>query len=291
VGFEIPIPHAFGFACLLAAVAAGATAILIDQATSLAALEQGMRRHRGRVLHGTPSLFARMLATDLDLGVELGFTAGSACPPKVLEALDRDGARILNLYGMTEIGAASACHPDDPPAVRHHTVGRALEGYEFRVADQEVQVRGPFASSYLHRPWADDEASADGWFRTGDLGSLDADGVLTISGRSKDVVHVGGFNVIPAEVESFLLTHPAIEQAAVIGVPHRALGEALRAFVVPDPGAELQPAAVIRFARAGIAGYKVPYQVQVVDELPLLASGKPDRRALADVVQSDSAVA
>ncbi|MBV9165007.1 MAG: hypothetical protein JO342_02530 [Solirubrobacterales bacterium] len=106
-----------------------------------------------------------------------------------------------------------------------------------------------------------------------------------LHGRAKEVVHVGGFNVFPAEVEGYLLTHPTIVQAAVIGVPHPVMGESLHAFVVPVAGAAPEPREVVRFARNGIAGYKVPYAVDVVDELPLLASGKPDRRELAEVAR------
>jgi acyl-CoA synthetase (AMP-forming)/AMP-acid ligase II len=210
--------------------------------------------------------------------------AGSLCPPEVLERLDECGTRILNLYGMTEIGAASSCRAGDPPEVRYRTVGRALPGYELRTEDGEVQVRSDYLPSGYHgRRYTSEEMTADGWFRTGDVGRLDAAGNLVIAGRARDVVQVGGFNVFPAEVESFLLTHPAIAHAAVLGAPHPVLGEALEAFVVPAPGTALEPRDVVRFARAGIAGYKVPYAVRVLDELPLLASGKPDRRALAGI--------
>jgi acyl-CoA synthetase (AMP-forming)/AMP-acid ligase II len=168
-------------------------------------------------------------------------------------------------------------------------VGRALSGYELRVVgDGEIQVRSDHLPGAYHgRPWGPDELADDGWFRTGDIGELDAAGNLRIAGRSKEVAHVGGFNVFPAEVETFLLGHPSIAQAAVIGLPHEVLGEALQAFVVPASEAGIDPREVVRFARAGIAGYKVPYAVQVVDELPLLPSGKPDRRALAEAAQRE----
>jgi HIP---CoA ligase len=214
----------------------------------------------------------------------------------VLQALDQRGASVLNVYGMTEIGAASSCRVDDPPSTRYQTVGRALPGYELRVAQAEepsavsvveggepgeIQVRSSYLpAGYHRRAWGETELAEGGWFRTGDLGALDDAGNLTISGRAKELVYVGGFNVFPAEVESFLLTHPAIAQAAVIGVPHPVLGEAVQAFVVAAAGTALEPRDVIRFARSGIAGYKVPYEVQVLRELPLLPSGKPDRRAL-----------
>jgi acyl-CoA synthetase (AMP-forming)/AMP-acid ligase II len=293
-----------GLGCLLCRGAAGGLAVLVDSSASLDPLLQAIDRHDAQVLHGTPALFARLLRGGAELPVRTGFTAGSAAPPEALEELDRRGTRILNLYGMTEIGAATACRLDDPPALRYSTVGRPLPGYEFRVvpggdapsggaaipsgaegdvdAAGEIQVRGPYVSPGYHgRAWTAEETAGEGWFRTGDLGSLDPAGYLSVAGRAKEVVHVGGFNVFPAEVENFLLTHPEVDQAAVIGVAHPTMGEALQAFVVPAPRSALEPLDVVRFARGGIAGYKVPYSVRVVDELPLLPSGKPDRRQLA----------
>jgi len=291
----VPASHAFGLDCLISGIAAGATAVLVDMGTSIDPLIRALSRHDAPVLHGTPPLFRRLLRTGAQLRVRTGFVAGSRCPPELLAALDQRGARILNLYGMTEIGAGASCRADDPAQTRYRTVGRALRGYELRVAPGaepaaagEIQVRSPYLPSGYHaRPWGGEELTDDGWFRTGDLGEFDAAGNLMIAGRAKDVVHVGGFNVFPAEVEAFLLTHPAIAQAAVIGVPHPALGEALQAFVVPAEDAGLEPREVINFARAGIAGYKVPYTVHVEDELPLLPSGKPDRRALAGVAAAE----
>jgi acyl-CoA synthetase (AMP-forming)/AMP-acid ligase II len=297
-GLLVPGSHAFGLACLLCSVAAGGQALLVDSATSLEPLAQAMRRHRAPVLHGTPALFARLLKGHAELPVQSGFIAGSSCPPDILEELDRRGARILNLYGMTEIGCAACCRADDPPEVRYRTVGRALLGYDLRVAGgagehgpQEIQVRGPYVTDGYHgRPRERDEAFDGEWFCTGDLGTFDAAGNLSVVGRAKEVVHVGGFNVFPAEVENFLLTHPDVNQAAVIGVSHPTMGEALHAFVVPRPQADLATRDVVRFARAGIAGYKVPYGVSIVAELPLLASGKPDRRALARSIEPREAL-
>jgi acyl-CoA synthetase (AMP-forming)/AMP-acid ligase II len=295
-GLVIPASHAFGLACLLCGIAGGAKAVMVDASASIEPLVRALRAHDALVLHGSPALFSRVLRSGAELPVRAGFTAGSPCPPHVLQALDQRGASLLNVYGMTEIGAASSCRVDDPPSTRYHTVGRALPGYELRVAPAEehsavsvvkggepgeIQVRSSYLpAGYHRRAWGETELAEGGWFRTGDLGALDDAGNLTISGRAKELVYVGGFNVFPAEVESFLLTHPAIAQAAVIGVPHPVLGEAVQAFVVAAAGTALEPRDVIRFARSGIAGYKVPYEVQVLRELPLLPSGKPDRRAL-----------
>lgn len=290
-GLIVPASHAFGLGCLLAGLVAGACAVLVDATASLEPLLRALRRHEAAVLHGSPALFSRLLRSAAAPPLRGGFTAGSHCPPEVLEAFDERGTRVLNLYGMTEIGAAASCRQEDPPQTRYTTVGRPLTGYELRTVEGEIQVRSDYLPhGYRGRAWGPEELSDDGWFRTGDIGELDSEGNLRIAGRSKEVVHVGGFNVFPAEVESFLERHPAIAQAAVIGVPHQTLGESLEAFVVPGPGEELDPREVVRFARAGIAGYKVPYAVQIVDELPLLSSGKADRRALADLRQRQEAM-
>lgn len=290
-GLAAPATHAFGLGCLLAGIAAGAPGLMAEVGTSVEPLVSALRSHGANVLHGTPALFGRLERAGAELSLRSGFVAGSWCPPELLQALDRRGAVILNLYGMTELGPIACCRPGDAPETRFHTVGRPVNGCEVRVSAAaarpgEVQVRsGLLPSGYHHRPWGREELADAEWLRTGDLGELDGDGTLRIAGRAKELVNVGGFNVFPAEVESFLLTHPSIGQAAVLGVPHPVLGEALQAIVVPAPGATLEPREVVRFARSGIAGYKVPYTVRVVEELPLLPSGKPDRRALSGVIE------
>jgi acyl-CoA synthetase (AMP-forming)/AMP-acid ligase II len=163
-----------------------------------------------------------------------------------------------------------------------------LPGFELRLAPGpeadlgELELRGPAVTPGYFRPSRETEGAftPDGWLRTGDLAML-ADGYLTIAGRAKELVNVGGFNVFPGEVEAVLLEHPDVAQAAVVGVPDERMGEALRAFVVPRAGAAPTPAMLLGFARERIAGYKLPYALELVAELPLLASGKPDRRALA----------
>jgi fatty-acyl-CoA synthase len=287
----VPASHAFGLGCLLAAVAAGSCCVLVEAGFSLEALRAAAEAHSPSVVHGSPALFGRLLASAPEVlaDVRTGFVAGAHCPPVVLERLDDAGPRILNLFGMTELGAATACSADDPPQLRQTTVGRALPGFELRVAGAdapddpgELQVRGPYVTpGYLGKPDETATAFEGDWFRTGDLATIDELGYVRIAGRSKEVVHVAGFNVFPAEVESFLLTHPDVAQAVVVGVPHERMGEVLAAFVVARPAAELEPSALLRFARPRIAGYKLPYAISVVEELPLLPSGKPDRAALA----------
>jgi len=287
----IPIAHAFGLSCLLASFSAGARVILADSSVSVRPLLEAVRNHRATVLNGSPALFISVLkaAPEGVPGARRGFVGGAGSPPGLLEQLDGVGMRILNLYGMTEIAAAACCRLDDPPTVRYTTAGRPLPGFDWHVETSrearggggELWVRGPWVTpGYFRRPEETAEAFVDGWFRTGDVGDVDDEGHVRISGRLKEVVHVAGFSVFPAEVEAFLLTHPDVAQAAVVGAPDERFGEALQAFVVPRGGAELTPAALLQFARGKIADYKLPYRVRIVAELPLLASGKPDRVSL-----------
>jgi acyl-CoA synthetase (AMP-forming)/AMP-acid ligase II len=293
-GLAAPATHSFGLNCTLCTLAAYGTLILADVSASGRPLVNALQQFSAKAVHGSPALFARLLETPADLMLTRGFVAGSSCPPTLLEQSDQRGLRLLNQYGMTEMGATCCSRSDDPPDVRYRTSGRPLAGYEVRVARHayapdsagEIQVRSRnIWPHYLFRGRTNIDTTPDGWFRTGDLGSVDDSGNVSIVGRTKEVIHVGGFNVFPAEVETFLLTDPRIVEAAVVGVPHGVMGEVPQAFVVPDPQVELEPGDVVRFARAGIAGYKVPYAVRILDELPRLPSGKLDRKELARMVR------
>lgn len=293
VVFVIPIAHAFGLTTCLAALGAGCRIVLVDSSFSPGRLVDAVADHRATVLHGSPTLFAglhKIRATGLK-SLRTGFVAGAASSPDLLRAVDNAGLRVLNLYGMTEIGGASCCRAEDPPVVRYTTAGRPLPGYTLRVnggVEGEVQVRGPYVTpGYFRRPADTSAAFDEGWFRTGDLGSIDEDGNLHISGRAKDLINVAGLNVSPAEVEALLMTHPDVMQVAVMGVPHPTMGEVLEAFVVARPASRLMPRDILQFARRRIAGYKLPYAIRMLPELPLLATGKPDRAALARIRTED----
>jgi long-chain acyl-CoA synthetase len=282
-GLIVPISHAFGLTCMHAAIAAGAEGVLVDSSFSPAPLLRALEARQATVLHGSPTLFRTLLKARPEgiPGIRTGLVAGAPCPPDLLEALDRHGTRILNCYGLSETGAVTCVRPDDPPERRFTTVGSPAPAYEVRVTDGELEVRGPhLTTGYYRRPEETDLAFRDGWFRTGDLAEIE-DGYVRIVGRAKEIVHVGGFNVVPAEVEAVLLAHPDVANAAVLGVPDERMGEALAAYVSPRPGAELTSRDLIAFARSRIAGYKVPYAIEILPELPLLPSGKPDRKALA----------
>jgi acyl-CoA synthetase (AMP-forming)/AMP-acid ligase II len=287
----VPIAHAFGLTCLLACVASEGCALLVQSTFSPQPLLAGIRERGAGIVHGPPMLFGTLLKGQPGVLAGLrGFVAGAPPGAELLERLDGCGATVLNLYGLTEAGAVSCCEPDDPPALRTTTAGRPLPGLELRIGEAtagesgvgELELRGDAVTpGYLHGPGGAEESfTHDGWLRTGDLATIE-DGRLRVAGRSKELVNVGGFNVFPGEVEAVLSAHPHVAAAAVVGVPDERLGEALHAFVVARGDAEPTPAGLLAFARERLAGYKLPYAIRVVQSLPLLPSGKVDRRALA----------
>jgi acyl-CoA synthetase (AMP-forming)/AMP-acid ligase II len=208
---------------------------------------------------------------------------------------------VLVGYGLSEAGTATGTTPDDDPAITATTVGRARPGFEVRLVDGgvdvapgetgEVVLRGPSVMlGYLDDPEATAAAlDADGWVRTGDLGSLDEAGNLRIVGRLKDMFIVGGFNAYPAEIENSLLRHPDVQQAAVIGIPDERLGEVGMAFVVTASGDAGAAESIRAWCKDEMANYKVPRAVRVVDSLPINATGKVVKDELRKLAAEEQA--
>ena len=209
-------------------------------------------------------------------------------------ATTRFGCGFVQFYGMTETtGAGTTLAPNDHRGELMRACGRTWATLETRIADEdgnelppgeigEIEIRGPIImEGYWNRPEATAETiRPDGWLRTGDAGFMNAEGFFFVHDRVKDMIVSGGENVYPAEVENAILGCPGVADAAVIGVPDDRWGEAVKAIVVPAPGATPDPAAVIAYARERIAGFKAPKSVDFIDVLPRNASGKVLRREL-----------
>jgi malonyl-CoA/methylmalonyl-CoA synthetase len=221
------------------------------------------------------------------------FISGSA--PLQLDTFQRfearTGQRILERYGMSEAGMITS----NPLRGERKagSVGLPLPGNAVRVADERdaplpqaavgsIQIRGPnvFEGYWRMPEKTREEFTADGWFRTGDVGTFDADGYLSIVGRAKDLIITGGYNVYPKEIELVLDAMPGVQESAVFGVPHADFGEAVTAVVVPLPGAVLSEAAILQQLKGQIANYKVPKRVIVVADLPRNAMGKVQKNVL-----------
>jgi malonyl-CoA/methylmalonyl-CoA synthetase len=249
------------------------------------------------VFMGVPTLYVRLLQEKtLDTRHIRLFISGSA--PLLIETWRewqaRTGHLILERYGMSEtlMLTSNPCRPEDGERIGG-TVGPALPGVDLRIVDDEgrpcaadeighVQVRGPNVfSGYWQMPEKTaEEFTADGWFKTGDVGRVGANGYLTLIGRSKDLIISGGFNVYPAEIEGFLNEMPGVGESAVIGVPHADFGEAVVAVITP--AGQPDPEALIKALKERIAGFKVPKRVIVAAELPRNAMGKVQKKLLRE---------
>ncbi|MGH9117516.1 MAG: AMP-binding protein [Acidimicrobiales bacterium] len=297
----LPLFHIFGLNVMLGlTLATGATLVLVDRFEPQAAVDT-MAEHGITLLSGPPTLFAALTRlpeseTSARAFAAVRLTASGAAPlsAEVADAFQaRFGLRLHQGYGLTEASPAVTTTVGlDAPV---ESIGVPLPGVEVRVVDVdgenvlagdggEIRVRGP---NVFAGYWDDDEATrtvltTDGWLRTGDLGVTDDDGLLYIVDRAKDLIIVSGFNVHPAEVEEVVMEHPAVQEAAAVGVPDNATGEAVKVFVVlaPDADAAVDEAELIRFCESHLARYKCPDAVELVDQIPRGFAGKLLRRSL-----------
>ena len=278
-----PYFHTFGLkAGLIASFLRGATmlpvaAFDIDRVVDLIETE------RITMLPGPPTLYHSLLAV-ADKGklatLRAGVTGAADIPVELVRRIHDElpFQTLMTGYGLTEAGNVTLSRPGDSFEDVATTAGLPCEDIEVRVADDgEVIVRGySVMQGYLDDPAATAEAiDADGWLHTGDLGSFTAAGRLRMVGRKKDMFIVGGFNAYPAEIEGFLLEHPVVAQAAVIGVPDERLGQVGKVFIVVKDGNDgVTSEDLISWSRQRMAGFKVPRYVEFLDELPLNATGK-----------------
>ena len=266
-----------------------------DAGEALALIE----RERCSIFYGTPNivqaLWEHPKRAQHDLSsLRSGATIGT--PEQFQRAIDLGVRDICNIYGLSETyGNCAVTDAHDPLAVRMHSVGRPLTGATLRICHidsgeeqpvgqvGEIRVKGPVMREYLKDPAKTAESfDESGYFRTGDLGLLDADGRLYFKGRIKEMIKSGGINIAPAEVEEVLMRHPTVRTAYVIGVPHPTLDEALVAIVIPETGATPERDELLTFCKKEMAAYKVPHQFHFTteNELPLTTTGKVQKARL-----------
>jgi len=294
----LPLFHAFGQTCgLNAAVSAGASLALIPRfgpEQALAAIE----RDRVTVFEGVPTMFAALLnypdRDRFDVStLRACVSGGAALPVEVLRGFEAAfGCIILEGYGLSETSPV-ACfnHPDRER--KPGSIGTPIEGVEMKLVDDnrgsvaadeagEIAIRGHnVMKGYWNRPEATADAiDADGWFYSGDIARIDEDGYFFIVDRKKELIIRGGFNIYPREIEEVLYEHPAVREAAVVGVPHAELGEEVGAAVALKPGAEVTESDIRDHVKANVAAYKYPRHVWFVEELPKGPTGKILKRAI-----------
>ena len=292
----VPLFHCFG--CVLGVMAAinhGTTLVILESFNPLHVMAS-ISEERCTAVYGVPTMFLAVLEHKsfprFDFGtLRTGIMAGSVCPEPLMRRVieDMNMREITICYGLTENSPVmSQTTTDDPFEKRVQTVGRAMPGIEVMVADPEtcrelprgqqgeVMCRGySVMKGYYNMPEATAEAiTPEGWLKTGDLGEMDNEGYLRITGRSKDMIIRGGENVYPREIEEYIYGMEGVQDVQVVGVPSRKYGEEVGAFIIPKPGYDIRPEDVRDFCRGHIAWYKIPRYVACLQEYPLTASGK-----------------
>lgn len=293
----LPLFHAFGQSCTLnAAVASGACLTLLPRFDAEQALQM-LAEHGVTVFAGVPTIFSRLLQPPdretYDVSVlRLAVSGGAAIPVQVLRDFEAAfGCVVLEGYGLSETSPVASFSRLDAPR-KPGSIGTPIHGVRMRVADDggnevpqgetgEVLIRGHnVMKGYWQRPEATADAMRGGWLHTGDLGRVDQDGYFWIVGREKDMINRGGYKVFPREVEDVLYEHPAVADAAVIGLPSPDLGEEIGAAVVLKPGAATTAGELRDYAKGQVAAYKYPRKVWIVDALPKGPTGKILKREI-----------
>ena len=275
-----PYFHTFGLKAGLVASFLRGAAMLPVAVFDVDRVVELIESERITMLPGPPTLYHSLLTvgdTRRLSSLRAAVTGAADIPVELVRRIlsDLPFQTLMTGYGLTEAGNVTLSRPGDSLEDVATTAGLPCDGVEVRIADDgEVLVRGyGVMAGYFDDPVATAEAiDAEGWLHTGDLGQFTSSGRLRIAGRKKDMFIVGGFNAYPAEIEGFLMEHPAVAQAAVIGVPDERMGQVGKAFVVTTGAVRAEE--LLAWARDRMAGYKVPRYVQFVDELPLNATGK-----------------
>jgi fatty-acyl-CoA synthase/long-chain acyl-CoA synthetase len=301
----MPLFHYAGILTAVATLCVGGKLVLQERfAPHLTLALLASERATGMV--GVPTMYHLMVQVpnlaQFDLSALREVVTGAApCPPDLIKAVDaRMGVKMCNAYGLTESGMLSFPSLSDPDAARIATVGRHMARVELRIVDDqrrsvpagqpgEIAARTPYAlKEYHNRPDATAAVlDSDGWFYTGDVGMLDEQGYLHIMDRKSDMIIRGGINVYPAEIEYFLMTHPGVQMAAIVGVPGSVGGERVWTFIVPKEGATLTAEQILDYCRGQIAAYKVPDEVRFVAELPMTATRKVQKFVLREQAQKE----
>src|SRR5580693_3670121 len=302
----LPLFHVFGQTVALnVAVASGACLTLLPRFDPAHALRI-IAGHRVTVFEGVPTMYVALLhqpdRADYDTSsLRTCISGGAALPVEVLRGFDAAfGVPVLEGYGLSETSPVASFNL--PGAERKPgSIGTPIRDVQMRVVDGEdneaplgevgeIVIRGPnVMKGYWRKPEATAEAVRDGWFHSGDLARVDADGYFYIVDRKKDLIIRGGYNVYPREIEEVLYEHPAVAEAAVIGLPHPSLGEEVAAAVALKPGAAVTAEELRDYVKSQVAAYKYPRHVWFVDALPKGPTGKIQKRDI--VIPPDLAAA
>ena len=288
----LPLAHSLGLkANLLAPLLFGSVVALVERFSAEAVFD-AIRNHRVSVFPGVSTVFRRLLNSpafsQADFSsLRLAVSGAAPCPWELAsEWREKTGTRILRGYGMTEVPRPISYDADDPTDIPD-AVGKAVPGVEIRTAGKEGEgsellIKSPATmEGYLGDPEETRMVLQDGWLKTGDLVTVSPEGYVRIVGRKRERILRGGYSIFPQEVEAVLLSHPAVAEAAVVGIPNPDLGEEVAAFVALKPMARITQEELLEHCKGRLARYKYPRRVQILKELPKGPTGKIVKSELA----------
>ncbi len=310
----VPFFHCFGCVMGIAgSITWGAAMVPMQVFKPREALEL-VERFGVSVLYGVPTMFVLELeenrkgkddGSSYDVStLRTGIMAGAPCPIEVMKGtMEELHCNVSIAYGLTEASPViTMTRFDDSIERRVETVGRALDGIEVKIADEdhepvptdemgELACRGyNVMMGYYQMPDKTAESiDAEGWLYSGDLATMDAEGYVKIVGRKKDMLICGGFNVYPAEIEEYLFTHPKVQNVSVIGMPDDVFGEVAAAYIIPREGVTIDPQEIVDYCVGEIANFKVPRYVEILDEFPMTQSGKIQKFRLREIAKDAAA--
>ena len=262
-----------------------------------------IEREKVTVHHAVPTMLIlelnhpRFSSYDLS-SLRVGVAGGAPCPAETVKAVkEKMGMRICAGYGLTEIGAISVTEYDEEDRYIMETIGKPVPSVDIRIVNEERQpvsvgeigeiaCKGfGFIKGYYNAPEKTREVlDSEGWFYTGDLGSMDENGYVKCIGRKKEMIIRGGYNIYPREIEEITYKHPMVAEAVVIGLPDSVMGESV--CLIIKPKGQLLGEEIQEYIKQHLASYKIPSQVLFVDEFPLTASGKVQKHVLRDQILS-----
>lgn len=298
--FALPMYHMFGLvAVLLSSLSQGSTVVIVPgTGLSVGSFLTTIEQERGTMYLGIPYIFTLLVNIAEKEGIKsnlssirLWCSAGAPLPLDIAQRFQKYyGFKLLDVWGLTETVCHITC-PSLDGQFRPGSVGKALPGWEVKVVDDngrelplghqgEILATGLLMTGYHNNPQATDEAVKDGWLYTGDIGKLNEDKYLFITGRKKDLIITKGQNIHPCDIEHVLSTHPKVAEAAAIGIPDELRGEVVGAVITPKAGEVVTEPEIKRYCLERLANYKVPKKIVFLDSLPRNTAGNIDKEAI-----------
>jgi len=289
--FSLPMFHMFGLASvLLTSIARGSTVVIVPgTGRSIGSFFEAVEKERGTIFLAVPYIYALAASVARREGItndlsslRLCVSGGAPLSLNIIHQFQQYyGLNIIDVWGLTEAVAHVTCSADGTGKLG--STGKVLSGWEIKVVDDdgaelppnqpgEILVKGLITQGYYHNPQATAEIIRNNWLHTGDIGKIDEDGYLYITGRKKEMIILKGENIYPGDIEQVLCDHPKVDRARVIGIPDELRGEIIRAIIVPKEGETLTEMEIRKFCQPRLADYKLPREIAFADSLPQTSS-------------------